>query len=243
MNNDPTQGILKSGMADYWTALAKGAVNLVPIIGPFLSEIVGVQIPRQRIDRIAKFAADLDQRLSLVEEGRLESQIENEEFTDLIEEGIRQASRSLSDERRGYIASIIANGLSSDRISHAESRHLMRLLGEINDIEVIWLRFHLEPRVIGDEVFRKTHEETLTPIPRYPGSLKDIRDKAALQESYKEHLAQLGMIEPRYETDMQTKMPKFNEVSGAMQVWYHSLTELGRLLLEEIGLSEEESPQ
>ena len=243
MNSDPTQGILKSGMADYSTALAKGAVNLVPVIGPFLAEIVGVQIPQQRIDRIAKFAADLDQRLSSLEEGRLESQIENEEFTDLIEEGIRQASRSLSDERRGYIASIIANSLSSDTISHAESGHLMRLLGEINDIEVIWLRYYLRPSVGGDEVFRQTHEETLTPIRRYVGSSHEVRDKAALQQSYKQHLVQLGMIEPRYETDMQTKMPKFNEGSGAMRVRYYSLTELGRLLLEEIGLIEEESPQ
>ena len=242
-NTDHTRGILKSGVPDYSAALAKGAVNLIPFVGPVLAEIVGVQIPRQRIDRIAKFATILDQRLSLVEEGRLESQAENEEFTDLIEEGIRQASRSLSDERRGYIASIISNGLSSDLISDAESRHLMRLLGEINDIEVIWLRFYMNPVGDRDKVFRETHKETLEPVIVYSGSPEETRNKAALRESYIEHLAQLGMIQPMYRTDFETRMPQFNRFSGEMEVSYYSLSQLGRLLLDQIGLVREESPE
>ena len=159
--NDPTSRILKPRIDDYSAALAKGATNLVPIVGPFLAEILGIHIPNQRIDRIAKFAADLDQRLECIEKDLLESQLENEEVTDLIEEGVRQASHSLSDERRGYIASIIANGLSEDKISYAESRHLMRILDEINDVEVIWLRFYWELRNVHNTLntFRETHKE------------------------------------------------------------------------------------
>ena len=232
-------------MADYSAALAKGAVNLVPIVGPLLAEMLGVQIPRQRIDRIAKFAADLDQRLSLVEKGRLESQIENEEFTDLVEEGMRQASHSLSDERRSYIASMVANGLSSENISYAESRHLMRLLDEINDIEIICLRSYNEPPN-GDKTlntFRETHKETLTRVRANIQSPKEIRYQEALQENCIDHLAQLGMLKRRYQIDTKTNIPRFNRSSGAMEIWYHDLTNLGRLMLEEIGLGDEEDYQ
>ena len=39
---------------------------------------------------------------------------------------------------------------------------------------------------------------------------------------------------------LKTNIPRFNRSSGAMEIWYHDLTNLGRLMLEEIGLGDEE---
>ncbi len=60
---------------------------------------------------------------------------------DLIEEGFVQASRSLSNERREYIANVVANGISDEEKNYADSKYILKLLGELNDQEVIWLRF------------------------------------------------------------------------------------------------------
>lgn len=79
----------------------------------------------------------------------------------MFEESFIQASRALSDERRQYIASIVENGLTGDEITYAESKYLMNLLEEINDIEVIWLRYYFDQRGGSDEEFRKKHDEVL----------------------------------------------------------------------------------
>ena len=227
---------LRPNWVDYSVSGIRGGVNLVPIVGPFLAEIVGETIPNQRLDRIAKFAAELDRRLNYVEVFVLDNQLENEEFADLIEEGFRQASRSLSDERRSYIASLIVNGLTSDRIEFSEAKHLLRMLSEINDIEVVWLRYFREPTIEGDEQFRDSHKKVLEPVTALVSSTQETRDKHALQESYQEHLAQLGLIVREYETDMHTGFPEFDRFSGAMKVSGYYLSGPGSLLLREIGL-------
>ena len=236
MNGDSEHEDLKLRLADYSVAVTRGAANLIPIVGPVLAEVLGVVIPQQRIDRITKFAEELERRLSSVEKNMLESQLNNDEFTDLIEEGFQQAAHSLSDERRQYIASLIANSLSSENISYAESRHLLRILDEVNDIEIIWLRFYLEPTMGGDEAFRETHRDVLEPISATFGSSQETLDRSTLQKSYKEHLFQLRLLERRYRMDHKTKEPAFDTRTGTQEVQGYEITSLGRLFLKEIGL-------
>lgn len=231
---------LDAGTVDYSLALARGAAGLVPIVGPILGEVIGTKIPGQRVDRIVKFAQDLDRRLEDVEQSTLESMINDEEFADLIEEGVRQAARSIAEERRGYIAALIANGLSSDDVNLAESKHLLRILNEINDVEVVWLRFYRVPYVTGDEKFREAHEHILAPARFIVGASREARAKATLQESYKEHLCQLGLLDARYDVDFETRLPKFDSDSGSMRVRDYELSSLGRLLLEAIDLDKDQ---
>ena len=168
--HEKSDGALATSGRDYLIAAAKvgtvaATVHLNPaaaiMLGPLLGELIGNILPGQRSDRFAKFAAVLNQRLSAVEDKFLQSQLTNENFTDLVEEGLRQAARSLSDERREHIANLIANSLSQEDIEFIESKHLLRILGEINDIEVIWLKFY-HSHLYGDptELIRK-HESVL----------------------------------------------------------------------------------
>ena len=237
-NEEPKE--LRQNLTDLAVATGRAAANLVPVVGPFLAEVIGSTIPKQRMDRVAKFATELEGRLDSFERDLMETQLSNEEFAVLLEEGLRQAAGSTSDERRSYIASLIVNGLTSEQIEYAESRYLLRILGEVNDIEVIWLRFYRVPTIGGDSTFREKHKEVLQlGIPNLR-STPDERNKYALRESYKEHLAQLGLLQPRYRTDMQTRTPEFNSITGAMEVSGYRLTSLGRLLLREVGLGEDE---
>lgn len=202
MDNENKSNQLGTQTVDYVTAAAKAALGMVPFAGSLLVELAGTFIPNQRIDRIAKFAETLEHTLANLNKDFVRSQLTNENFTDLLEEGMRQAARSLSDERREYIARIIANSLSSEDIEYIESKHLLRMLGEINDIEVIWLKYYLDLTMAGDEAFANKHANVLEPILAGMSDPPKIHDKEALQKSYKEHLVQLGLFLHKYSTNI-----------------------------------------
>jgi hypothetical protein len=205
----------------------------VPFVGSFLAEIAGNVIPNQRVERIVAFANNLQMKLKNVEEILEKLNVNDENFTDLIEEGLRQAARSTTDERREYISSLISNSLTSEDISFVESKHLLRQLGEINDIEILWLRFFLVPTLGGDKEFREKHQAVLRPLSVVMGSPQPEIDKSTLRTSYKEHLATLGLLEKKIELDTRGSDVKI-KVKG------YDLSILGRLLLRQIGIVEAE---
>src|SRR6266568_2664593 len=223
---------------DYVTSAAKAALGAIPFAGSLLVELAGTVIPNQRIERITNFAAELDRRLSGLEQAHVRTQLANENFTDLLEEGLRQAARSTSDERRDHIASVIANSLTPEAISFIESKHVLRILGEINDIEVVLLRFYLHPTMGGDEEFRAKHDEVLQRVPVQLGSPQSDKDKKTMRDSYEQHLVRLGLLEERFNVDSKTKMPKFDPHTGAPKRQRLQITPFGRLLLRQVGLAE-----
>jgi len=222
---------------DHVTSVVKSAVGAVPVAGPFLCEVAGVIIPNQRVDRLARFAQQLADRLGEVEDDVLKSKLGDENFTELVEESMRQASRSTSDERRAYIAGVLANGISGDDIDYIETKHLLRLLGDINDIEVVWLRAYYEWHWggRGESEFQQTHAATLAPVTAVMGSSREELDKAALQESYKMHMERLGLLRSRIRYDSRTKLPEFDRDKGFKKSGYE-ITPLGQLLIRYIDL-------
>lgn len=228
---------LNPQVVDYVSAAARATLGMVPFAGTLLAELAGTIIPNQRIDRIAKFAKTLENKLSNLKQDFVRSQLTNENFTDLLEEGLRQAARSLSDERREYIASLITNSLSLEHIELVESKHLLRILGETNDIEIIWLRFYLEPVLDGDESFRTKHVNILEPIMATINDQPEAHEKQALQESYKEHLTQLGLLQREYNIDPGVRLPQLDIFTGSLETRGYKISPLGRLLLKDIGLA------
>jgi hypothetical protein len=217
---------------------AKAVLGTIPFAGSLLAELAGAVIPNQRIDRIARFALELEARLGDVEQSMARAALTNEEFTDLVEEGLRQSVRSTTDERRQQIASAIANSLASEDISFIESKHLLRMLGEINDLEVIWLRSYAVREIGGDAAFRAKHQHVLAPVSAHLGSGQPEVDRETIQDSYKEHLRQLGLLRAVYKFDRKTGMPEFDAQRGELKVAGYDLTRAGRLLLRLVGLIE-----
>jgi hypothetical protein len=227
--------ILKNQTNDCVSILVKSVLGAAPVVGPLLIEIAGVVIPNQRLDRIAKYAVCLEHKLSKLDQVSIRQNLTNENFTDLVEESLRQAARSLSDERREYIASLIANGLFTEDIAFVESKHLLRVLGEINDIEVIWLASHAV-NYLFDTEFKGKHQDVLKRAPAFlRAPWKDLT-KAALQENYKYHLSQLGLLLPVYDKDTRTGLVATDENGFKLRHYEPSL--FGKLLLRHIGLSQ-----
>ena len=240
MTADSSPDDLKPTTVDYVAVAAKAALGAVPFAGSLLAELAGTVIPNQRIDRIVRFASQLEARLTQVERDAIRSNLADENFTDLMEEGLRQAARSTTDERRAHIASVVANSLTSEHISFVESKHLLRLLGEINDIEVVWLRFYLHREMNGDQEFRSKHEDILSPVAAHLQSSQAEIDKEILQKSYKIHLCQLGLLRERYQMDPKTQLPTFDKMRGELKVSGYELSRTGHLLLKLMGLADQE---
>ena len=62
MNKDDSNELTVRSI-DYITSVVKSFVGAVPIVGPFLCEVAGNLIPKQRIERLSKFAEKLADRL------------------------------------------------------------------------------------------------------------------------------------------------------------------------------------
>lgn len=227
--------VFEHGRSDYLASAIKSLVGAVPFAGSLLSEIVGTVIPNQRIDRIAKFTYALQRELERLDEEVVRAKLADENFTELVEEGLRQAVRSTTEDRRTYIASILGASLTADHISFVESKYLLRLLGEINDIEILRLGSYLySTGQDGRNQYLRQHALVLDAVDAGNGDPTEHRVKAALQKSYDNHLEQLGLIKAAYSIDSQTGLPRLDH-AGRPQVQYYEITSIGELLLRSAG--------
>ena len=221
---------------DVGAAFTRSVVGAVPFAGQLLTEIIDNLIPNQRLDRLTKFVVELDKRLSGINSELIREFLQDEECISLFEEGFLQASRAVSDKRREKIAEVVCNGLGEDAIQYGESKYVLKILEELNELEVIWLRFFLHPELGGDKQFRDKHAKVLVPVPAYIGSDEATLEKAALQRSYKEHLERLGLLQAHIKMDRDTGLPEFDQVTGTPKTTHRNVTPLGRLILKQIGL-------
>lgn len=230
---------LDNNKADWAAITARATAGAIPIVGSFLAEIAGTLIPNQRIDRIAKYASELNDKLERLPEETIKRLRDNEQFIDLVEESFIRASRAASDERRKYILNIVQNGISDDDADINNAKYLLGLLSEINDNEVIWLRYFHERSINDKSQFRELHKNVLEPIVVVLGSSKEERQRGALQDSYKEHLERLGLIRHNIRMNKDLGVPEYNKFTNKPEVSYSQTTTLGDMLLEKIGLIDE----
>lgn len=227
---------LEQNSTDYVVSSVKAILSMVPFAGSLLEELAGTIIPRQRLDRVVDFAKRLEERVRDLDQAAIRAHLQDENFTDLLEESARQAASAVTEDRRQYLAEMVKAGVSEDRISFIETRHLLRLLGQINDIEIIWLRYYAYPLLNGDEEFRTTHSKIIEPIVATLASGSDVVERQALQRNYVQHLVSLGLLELPLVVDSKTGQPVFDRNTRSWKVRSHQVTVLGSLLLRHIGL-------
>ena len=223
--------------ADWAAILARLATGAIPFAGTFLGEMVTAIIPGQRIDRIAKFVNELNDAIEKMPSEIMQKLKENEEFIDLLEQSFIQATRAKSDERRNYIVNLVCYGITDDAAKANDAKHLLGLLTELNDNEVIWLRYFYDQSIGGRHDFRETHKNILQTITPTMESSKDELEQAALQSSYKAHLERLSLIKHKIKTQDRAGTPEFNK-DGTPKTTSSRTTMLGDMLLTSIGLLE-----
>ncbi|MDU0343961.1 hypothetical protein [Bosea rubneri] len=216
---------LGSDDQDTKTALLKAALGSVPVAGPVLAELVGFIIPRQRQDRFEQYLLLLAERLASVEEHVVQKIAESERAADLFEEGAIQSARAISNERKAYITALVANGLSGDQQEQIDAKRLLKLLGEIDDDQVILLCKYLD-RYSEDEEWVEKHEALIYGDPPSEDDDEATELRHWMRQLAIDQIERLGLIKRKNVTR-----------SGARAPGYE-LTWLGRSLLNRIGLAE-----
>lgn len=229
---------LKYQKTDFMAQLSRSGLGAIPLVGSLLSEISSTLIPNQRFDRLVAFAEKLEHKISKLDKEFVKSQLKNEVFVGVLEEGCIQSAKSTSDERREYISSIISNGLSKEEVEFNNTRYFLKLLAELNDTEIIILRSYLVRTIGGDEVFREKHKNVIHQMPVTMGSSQKDKDDEAIYKNYIKNLVSLGFLEEEYHADIQSDIPDFDKFTHGLKVQGHHLTSMGKLFLIQIGLAE-----
>lgn len=226
-------GDLETKREDVAAVLVRGIVGVAPFVGPLLSEAITATIPNQKIDRLIAFAKELDDRVRYLEDDTVKLKMKGEEFEDLLEDGLIQASRAMSPERRRYIATLLVNSITNDQLSHIEEKKLLSLLGELNDAEILTLKFY-SLRSDQRRQFATLHEDLFKPIRRTYTSPQIDLDRAALHDSYRSKLIEVGLLDLDYKRVQKDKLPDFDERTGRIKANGYKVTSLGKLLLRSI---------
>ncbi len=217
---------LETNSRDRLVSVAKAAAGALPFIGALVAETLYAVVPNLRFERVVSYLKTLEDRVVCLDNrmSSFEKNLGTEEGIDIFEEGIVQASRSVSEERKERLARLVAKSLSAEEVKYEESRKLLNLYRELADPEIVWLIFYSLNPVLGrgpHSEWMEKHPEILKPISREMGAPQEQHERAALQDSYKATLLRLGLTEERNRTT--------------------SLTTLGRMLVSYI--SDESEPK
>ena len=235
---DETNGMPPLGgtKRDFAVAVAKGALGAIPFAGALLEEIVGQIIPEQRIERLERYATELNERLeefAAVFDGE---KVKQPESIDLFEEGAIQASRALSNDRIRYIARVVARGMTGDEKDRIEAKRLLALLRTLDDDQIIILTSYLH-RHRHDEFYAK-HAAILEPIRAHMSSPQEQHDKETVYQLARLQLKALGLTRPEFRAVKKGEIPEFDGRTGMMKANSTCITPLGRLLLTRLALCE-----
>jgi len=126
-----------------------------------LAELLTVTIPDQKQDRVIAFLRVLGDKVKYIEEDVLRQKMRGEAFTNLLENALHQASRSISPERRKYLASLLKNTLTESEVDEIGQKELLELLDGLNDAEIIVLKYESLRTENERQEFAEKHKSIL----------------------------------------------------------------------------------
>ena len=222
---------------DRSVSFLQGLVGALPVVGSIVANVIEQIIPEQRRERMRDYLVELERRLCQVEQGVLRDKLEEPGKVDLFEDGAFQASRALSSQRLEYIASVVAEGLTSAEREEIEAKRMLRLLDQVDDDQIVILQAKLD-RNLNSESFYDRHETVLRPVRAHMQSPRKDLDRAAMYRLARGQLVDLGLLQQTFRKPRKGEVPEFDEKTGIVKAQGTRLSPLGRLLLRRIGLAE-----
>lgn len=222
----------QANRTDAVVVAAKGVLGAIPFIGSLVAEIIGTVIPNQRVDRIARLVEMLRQKVADLDHDKVAACLRSTEGVDLLEDGFWLAARALTDERIEHIANILKAGIGEDQARLGEKKRLMWLLGQLDDAEIILLTWFSQ--LDRDWAFEEKHRQTIEPRSCHSDLNDQEVDEVSIYLSRKQHLVNLGLTKPRFESVRRGELPEFDSNTGTMRSSGHEATPLGRLLVRTV---------
>jgi len=209
---------LQTSSSDIVASALRGLLGACPGIGSALSEAVNFLIPNQKLDRVIEYVKQLDSVVTSIEINlnNFQKNIRIEEGLDILEDGLVQASRATTQERRTRLANLVGRTLTSAEIKYAEAKKILNIFKELLDPEILWLIYYSETPTMGSEYHRNlvnNNPEILRKASKVMGAPEAEKNRGAIQDSYINTLIRLGLLD--------------NDKSS-------SITRLGKLVVEYI---------
>lgn len=126
----------KEKRQEFAIATTKGIISQVPFIGPIAAELVSVTIPNRRMERLEKLVACILAQRGDMPIEEVEAKMQEPEFVDLLDKGLRKVMASVGDERTERIANILSNYLFKNKTA-AIANHVLSILDNLGDLELI----------------------------------------------------------------------------------------------------------
>lgn len=203
----------------------------IPIIGGALVELLSSVIPNQRIDRMVEFIKILNEKLTSQEQELLKSQILDENFNGLLQDVIDSTIKTIGKERKNHFAKIVQSGLTSNKEELIELRLITRILKEINDIEMIILKYHSIRTSNESSIFLQKNRNILESERLFVGASKEQEKQHFMYKGYLYHLVSLGLLDVNYEVKEES-----NRISDKSEFKInsknHKITEFGKMIVE-----------
>ena len=227
--------VARTTRADVAAGIARAGLGMIPLVGPVVTEIVTAIIPGQRMDRLHAFLEALAVRVEGLEAGTFEQSMKTPEAIDLLEDVMAQAARAMSEERIGYLANLLATGVTDEAADNERNKKMAELLGGLTDAEVVWLGSYASFQV-KDGYYEK-HAAVLAPVAAHLGSTDAEYDAETLQESWIDKLRRLGLVQRKLKTEFGTNQPIPDRFGGDWEYQHPQLSWLGAMLLNSIGIA------
>lgn len=230
---EPTQDEeLERNWRDLLVSASKGALGIVPG-GSVLAELITEVIPNQRMDRVIKFVRILDARLTTVEGEIRARAIQEPGFADLVEASIVQSASFDSVDRYTYLSNLIVNGIEHGGWQFLRDLHFLQVLGQLNDAEVIWLKYYSIRDFHEQKAFSERHNDVII-YSTYPaGAPRHIVEPVLTAKSYQNHLHRLGLVALKQEIRFEPQRPEPINIEERG----YEINALGMHLLQRIGLA------
>jgi hypothetical protein len=189
---------LKKQTPKYAGATSRGLIGLIPLVGPLTVELLNVTIPNQRQGRIEKLVNILSQKTFNISEEELQEKFNSTDFIDIFEDVLLQSVRATSDIRLKYLASVLKNGIDSEKLDHLQKKRLLEILERINDIEIILLRsYSLRDNTSVYQDFINNHCDIFN-VKEEQGNNESPeihdKDKQIFISHYEDNLISLGLV-------------------------------------------------
>ncbi len=162
---------------DVLAMLTKGIVGATPVVGNLLAETLTQFIPDQKLERIGECLSIFAEKVKYLEVEFLEEKIRTQEFADLLEDVIVSASRALTPERKEYLAALLKNSITRDDLDHLGHKKILGMLNELNDAEIIIMKYHSFTDQAAKWEFQTQHHSVITGYRLPPDASQEERDR------------------------------------------------------------------
>ncbi|MGY4317245.1 hypothetical protein [Bradyrhizobium sp. JR3.5] len=178
MSEEPNDGPNDAG------TITSSVLSTMPI-GKALQTMVTALVADQRIERLEGFFQRLSDELVAVKCSL--DQLKKPENIELIEDGAYQAVRAFTEDRKRYIAKVVAKGIADDDESKLGKRRILKILSDLDDQEILILEAY------GSDHVQSRLQEVRPPPPAM-SSPPDVRERSALFEWAHNRLHRLDLL-------------------------------------------------